>query len=517
MNTAQHVKLSQSGDRDAWGLLYNLYAPSMMKVIEAHVHNHDVAQDILHDGFIIAFFALDKLMNPAKFESWLTTIMRNLSFKYLREATNHISVPMTDTSDESYYEDDTADFALSWNELNGIINKLPEGYSKVFRLAVLDGLSHKEIGELLGIAPHSSSSQLSHAKAMLRRLITEYKIRMGVIGMFAVILSITMILLDVNRKNETVDANLIANGSDNKTSKTNVAKAVRNTPVDYTIIPTTKAIYQRNDTERDNHTEVKLPEDTASVIPDNKVMEDSVPNIPTHPIVMEKEFLANNAVSKIRNMDNKDNWSIALVYSGNMGQNTDSRYRMPVGPDPDLPSGEPEEIDVTEKTRHYMPLTIGISLSYRLSSKWGIESGIMYTLLRSDFMRENEIEKTEINQKIHYIGIPLKFNYLIYRNHKFSIYGQGGATLDIPLNCTQSIIKCENDLNKPIFNNRTNSAPLQWSIDGGVGLQYHITPSFSIYAEPSFRYYFNPEAEIKTIRQDKSFEFTIPIGIRFNW
>lgn len=61
------------------------------------------------------------------------------------------------------------------------------------------------------------------------------------------------------------------------------------------------------------------------------------------------------------------------------------------------------------------------------------------------------------------------------------------------------------------------SAPMQWSVEGGLGLQYHFTPSFSIYAEPSLRYYFNPGTEIRTIRQDKPFEFTIPIGLRLTW
>lgn len=210
MDTAQLVKQSQSGDKEALGLLYNLHAPSMMKIIEGYVHNHDVAQDILHDGFIIAFSALDKLMKPEKFESWLTTIMRNLSLQYLREASNHITVPMTVTSGESLYEDTPVDNTLSWDELSNIIDKLPEGYSKVFRLAVLDGLSHKEIGAILGIAPHSSSSQLSHAKAMLRRLITEYRVGMGIMGLFAVIFSVIMIWLGINRKNEKVDTNLIA-------------------------------------------------------------------------------------------------------------------------------------------------------------------------------------------------------------------------------------------------------------------------------------------------------------------
>lgn len=518
MDIVQLVKRSQSGDREAFGLLYNLYAPSMMKVIEACVHNHDIAQDILHDGFIIAFSALDKLIDPIKFESWLTTIMRNLSLQYLREASNHITVPMTDTSCESLYEDSTVDNALSWDELSNIIDKLPDGYSKVFRLAVLDGLSHKEIGEILGIAPHSSSSQLSHAKAMLRRLITEYRVGMGIIGLFAVIFSIIMIWFGVNRK-DTTNINLIANEPDrSKTNETNGRESISDTiPVDK-IKPATSVEYHRTEPQRDNLAEVKLPEDTVSVVPDkseHNIPEDTTPNIPKIPTVKDNELLADNNVSIRHNEGN--NWSLSLAYSGNMGQNTDSRYRMPIGPDPDLPSEKPDEIEVSEKSRHYMPLTIGLSLNYGLSSRWSVESGIRYTFLRSDFMRESEIEKTEINQRIHYIGIPLKFNYRIFGNNRFSIYGQGGAALDIPVNGTQSIMKWEQGWNKPEFDRTTISVPLQWSIEGGVGLQYHLTPSISIYAEPSFRYYFNPGTDIKTIRQDKPFEFTIPIGIRLNW
>lgn len=514
MDIAQLVKRTQSGDRDAFGLLYNLYAPSMMKVIEACVHNHDIAQDILHDGFIIAFSALDKLIEPVKFESWLTTIMRNLSLQYLREASNHITVPMTDTSGESLYEDTPVDNALTWDELSNIIDKLPDGYSKVFRLAVLDGLSHKEIGETLGIAPHSSSSQLSHAKAMLRRLITEYRVGMGIIGLFAVIFSVIMIWLGINRKNETVDTNLIAKESDNgANSKINETKVAPQKLVKDTVVSPTKVIYRKH--ERDNLAEVRLPADTVPEILDNNIHEDTIPNIPKTPIVKDNELLADNNVSIRHNEGN--NWSLSLAYSGNMGQNTDSRYRMPIGPDPDLPSEKPDEIEVSEKSRHYMPLTIGLSLNYGLSSRWSVESGIRYTFLRSDFMRESEIEKTEINQRIHYIGIPLKFNYRIFGSNRFSIYGQGGAALDIPVNGTQSIMKWEQGGNKPEFDHSTISVPLQWSIEGGVGLQYHLTPSISIYAEPSFRYYFNPGTEIKTIRQDKPFEFTIPIGIKLNW
>jgi len=214
MDTAKLVIQCQSGDREAFGLLYNLHAHSMMKCIGGYIKNHDVAQDIPHDGFIIAFSALADLKSPARFESWLATIMRNLSLQYLREAANRKMLPLTDTPSEYLLEDDTVGSGLSWDELNGIIDKLPEGYNKVFRLAVLDKLTHKEIGKMLGIAPHSSSSQLSHAKAMLRRLITEYRIES--IGILIIVFSVLMIWLEPNRRYENDNGNPTTNGSNNR-------------------------------------------------------------------------------------------------------------------------------------------------------------------------------------------------------------------------------------------------------------------------------------------------------------
>lgn len=517
MDTAQLVIQSQSGDREALGRLYNTYATSMMKVIEYYVHNHDAAKDILHDGFIIAFSAIDKLAKPSKFESWLTTIMKNLSLQYLREASNLITVPMTDTSGEGLYENTLADNELSWDELSNIIEKLPDGYSKVFRLAVLDGLSHKEIGEILGIAPHSSSSQLSHAKAMLRRLITEYRVGMGIISLFAIIFSIIMIWLGVDRKITTSKTNIIANESEDvKPHKTKTSVDLETSERD-SIMPSPKVIYRK--AKINNIAEVEIPKENVSSTPDsipnNNTSEDSLSNIPNIPILRDKEFMADNH-EHIKRKENK-NWSLSLAYNGNTGLNSDNRYRIPIGPEPDIPSEKPEEIEVTEKSKHYMPLTIGISLSYGLTNRWSLESGIRYTLLRSDFMRESKIEKTEIYQKIHYVGIPLKISYRIFDSNKFSIYSQGGGLLDIPVNGSQSIMKWEQGWNVPTFERISISAPMQWSIEGGVGLQYHITPSLSIYAEPSLRYYFNPGTEIKTIRQDKPLEFTLPIGIRLKW
>ena len=87
------------------------------------------------------------------------------------------TIPLTDIPEEEEPAENPfcPDF-ISYDKMLDIVESLPEGYCKVFKLAVLEGLSHKEIGDLLGIAPHSSSSQLFRAKILLKKMLAGYRV-----------------------------------------------------------------------------------------------------------------------------------------------------------------------------------------------------------------------------------------------------------------------------------------------------------------------------------------------------
>ncbi len=152
-----------------------------------------IVKDILHDGFIVAFTSIGSLKDATKVESWLTTIMKNLSLQYLRKEAEHISIPMSDTAIPEQLAEPREETDLSWEQLEAIIRQLPDGYGTVFRLNVLQGLSHKEIAKLLGISHLTSASQLHHAKAMLRRMIYQYRMEMGILS---IIVAVTFIVYD---------------------------------------------------------------------------------------------------------------------------------------------------------------------------------------------------------------------------------------------------------------------------------------------------------------------------------
>ena len=266
---------------------------------------------------------------------------------------------------------------------------------------------------------------------------------------------------------------------------------------------------QRTETQK-NIAEVTISADSIPAIKNDSIAND---NIRINPNVINlEELIAQEDYPTIQQSENPD-WSLSLAYAGSLEQNDLNRYRIP---NPNIPNeeGPDSEIEVTEKTRHYMPLVIGLSVNKSLTSRWSMETGLRYTFLRSDFLSLSEVMNKETVQRIHYIGVPLKFNYRIFTYNGFSLYGQGGGAIDIPVNGSQSILEYSPQLGTSTNTTFNIHAPLQWSVEGGLGIQYHFTPSFSIYAEPSFKYYFNPGSDIKTIRQDKPFEFTIPIGLR---
>lgn len=90
MDKIHLIKLCQSGDREALGILYQTYLIPMREIVAYYVNNTDAVWDILHDGFLVAFASIGSLKNSEKVEPWLASIMKNLAFQYLRDKSKKI-------------------------------------------------------------------------------------------------------------------------------------------------------------------------------------------------------------------------------------------------------------------------------------------------------------------------------------------------------------------------------------------------------------------------------------------
>ena len=163
-------------DSQTLGELYETYAPQLLRICLRYVKNQAEAEDVLHDAFVIIFTHIDHLRDETKLVHWMTVIVRNLALRQAKATEERLRLHEAMTEELADDDSPTSSSVVPMERLLEAIETLPRGYGEVFRLAVLDGLSHEEIGQLLGIAPHSSSSQLARAKRMLRKWLTDYRL-----------------------------------------------------------------------------------------------------------------------------------------------------------------------------------------------------------------------------------------------------------------------------------------------------------------------------------------------------
>lgn len=144
----------------------------MMGICLRYASNREEARDVLQEGFVKIFEKVDQYDEAYSFVGWMKRVMVNNAIDNYRRAAK---MPMND--DESLLVNESVDadvFAgMGYEEIIKLIQRLPTGYRTVFNLYVIEGFTHKEIGEQLGIAEGTSKSQLNKAKLMLRKKIEE--------------------------------------------------------------------------------------------------------------------------------------------------------------------------------------------------------------------------------------------------------------------------------------------------------------------------------------------------------
>lgn len=131
------------------------------------------AEDIFHEGFVKIFKSLATLKSPEALEGWMCRIMINHAINHYKASaklTAHVSVENVQVVDDAYLK--IID-GLNDEGLAELIQLLPEGYRIVFNLYVVDGHTHPEIAEMLGISIGTSKSQLHAAKQLLQKRLLE--------------------------------------------------------------------------------------------------------------------------------------------------------------------------------------------------------------------------------------------------------------------------------------------------------------------------------------------------------
>ncbi|MEO8721175.1 MAG: sigma-70 family RNA polymerase sigma factor [Ginsengibacter sp.] len=164
------IKGCIEGNPQMQRLLYDRFSAMMYAVCLRYSDTTDDANDIMQDGFIKVFKSLDKFRAEGSFEGWVRRIFINTSIEHYRKKVKSYNVT---EAQENTIEDNelSALDSLAVKDILNIINELSPGYKQVFNMHVIEGYSHKEIAEMIGITEGTSKSQLARAKGVLKKII----------------------------------------------------------------------------------------------------------------------------------------------------------------------------------------------------------------------------------------------------------------------------------------------------------------------------------------------------------
>lgn len=155
------------GDRASQKALYERYCRKMLVVCLRYAKSTQEAEDVLQEGFIKIFKAIDSFRFESRLDTWMTRIMINTALNSQRRKL--YLMPLVDVTEVSIPEREEvslSDFHLE--DLVNMVQSLPDGCRVIFNMFAVEGYGHKEIAEMLGISEGTSKSQYNRAKSLLR-------------------------------------------------------------------------------------------------------------------------------------------------------------------------------------------------------------------------------------------------------------------------------------------------------------------------------------------------------------
>lgn len=482
MDTEETIKRVRTGDTTALSMLIQTYSPIVRKVCFNITNgDEDILNDLVQVVFIRAYYSLNQLRDASKFDEWVCAIAKNEALKFLKNKQEGRLIPFSTFTDEELEVEwnITPENWLEEKEIKEIISQLPAGYGKVFQMAVIEGYSHKEIAEKLGIEPHSSSSQLARAKAMLRKMIN--KRMLAAISIIFISIPLYRIILRMYKtEDENTHTAQVKNEGKGQPKLTKKQEEEESVQTNETKNPAASKSY----TNIAQTTSGSLPEVDTLQIPDtpdnshialsekDSIVADST-RTPKHEY--DKPYIAEET-----RVPEKQKWQ--LIATGSLGAASDQNANKMLagnigsgGPDIDgsvtpsefstwdelyrhLQQKEQEGLSEEEKAlmeialnnknnisnikndgkiveheHHDNPITFGLSATKSLGNNWNVATGLQYSFLKSDFTSGEDGYYIKRNQKVHYLGIPLQVSYRWFEAKNWSAYSSLGVTMHIPV------------------------------------------------------------------------------------
>ena len=172
MDEKELVEKCLGNDKNAQRQLYDTYSSQMMGLCMRYANSREEGEDILIEGFTKIFTHLSEFRFDSSLGTWMRRIMVNAAISHFRmHHKHHNALPLEDAENEIRGTNELPSDHIQEKELLALIQRMPETYRVIFNLAVMEGYSHQEIGDMLDIQESTSRSQLTRARNWLKERI----------------------------------------------------------------------------------------------------------------------------------------------------------------------------------------------------------------------------------------------------------------------------------------------------------------------------------------------------------
>lgn len=262
---------------------------------------------------------------------------------------------------------------------------------------------------------------------------------------------------------------------------------------------------------------VTIVEENFDVVEITAVQQEKSQKRPTTKEVVET-YHHNVPIQQPKAKSKKQRLSVALNASGGLSNSkTESMHVEPVyGAAPGTPPHrmyylgdvfEPKKVQERKASKHAFPIRLGIKLSYPLNDRLSLQSGVGYTLLKSDV----SYSSMQIGQQLHYIGVPLGLRYQLWNSGRFSLYGAVGAMLE---KCVKNSSELPSAFTYAALIN--TEKPWQCSLNAALGAEYRLDKAIGIYLEPGVGYFFEDGTSVEHYYTEHPLVPSLEIGLRWN-
>lgn len=169
------------------------------------------------------------------------------------------------------------------------------------------------------------------------------------------------------------------------------------------------------------------------------------------------------------------------------------------------------------KTRHHQPVRVGMTLSWPLTQRLSLETGLCYSYLSSDFSSGYESSYHQTHQRLQYLGLPLRFSYTLYSTSHWQFYASGGGMVEQCVAGRLSTERVDGGDAVTVHRESMREKRPQWSVQAAAGVHYGLTRTVGFYAEPGLGYYFDNHSPVVNIYKEHPLSFTLSLGLRLGF